>query len=290
MKIVKKSFANRVWSYQSALIAILVAGAVVQSEAQIYTVNYTSGGNAYSATYDTSQNGFTVWSQNGANELSLQSLYYSIDGGPVSELTGASVTTGNAGSGKKITVNFTISDGTIQDVMTLIGNTLTESIVFDNTSGGALAKVSIFQYSDFVLGGAVGNQTVSMTPAVDGGYAYAYQSGGGLAFNWNGDVTAGGVSGTTLVQANGSGAPFGAFVGPATDLDNVTLGATNTSAVFGYEFYGSVGASNSLLISENAAFPVPEPSSSALIVTGMLAFGLALRQRRSKKSLNYASD
>ena len=276
MKILKKSFVRRTKLFRGGLIAFLLTGFVVQSEATIYTASYTSSGIAYSATYDTSQNGFTSWSANGVNQLALQSLYYSVNSGPVTPLTAVSVATGNAGSGKKITVNYLISDGTIQDVMTLLGNTLSESIVFNNTSGTDLNNVSIFQYSDFVLGAAVGNQTVSITPAVAGGYATANQSGGGVAIIWNGDA----VGYTTLVQANSSGSPFGAFIGSGTDLDNVTLTANNTYAVFGYEFSGSVAQGNSLTISENTALPVPEPSSLALIGSGMFVLALVSRRRR----------
>ena len=279
----KEIFASRVRSFQGALIAFLFVSQVVQSEATIYTVNYTSSGNAYSAAYDSSQDGFTSWSQNGQNQLVLQLLYYRIgSSGSPTLLTPASVTTGNAGSGKKITVNYTISDGTIQDVMTLIGNTLSESIEFNNSSGGSV-DMSIFQYSDFVLGGSgyAGSQTVIMTPyTVNEGYAVANQIGGGLTFSWQGFVN----GGTTLVQADSSGAPFGAFIGSGTDLDNATLTAYNTSAVFGFEFSGTVANGNNLLISENTAFPVPEPSSAALIASGMLAFSLIFLQRRSKKA------
>jgi hypothetical protein len=118
-----------------------------------------------------------------------------------------------------------------------------------------------------------------MTPAsVVGGYAYAQQSGGGLTLTWSGFAS----GYTTLVQANGSGAPFGAFIGSGTDLDNSTLGATNTYAVFGYEFSGGVANGNSLSISESAAFPVPEPSSFALIASGMWVFGLMLWRRSAR--------
>jgi hypothetical protein len=64
-------------------------------------------------------------------------------------------------------------------------------------------------------------------------------------------------------------------------LDNTTLTANNTYAVFGYEFTGSVAQSTLLSVSEVSAFPVPEPSSLALISSGILAFGLRLRRVRS---------
>ena len=117
-------------------------------------------------------------------------------------------------------------------------------------------------------------------PPVSGGYATANQSGGGLAFAWNGDAP----GFTTLVQANSSGAPFGPFIGSGTDLNNTTLTASNTHAVFGYEFSGSVAQSSLLAVSETSAYPapVPEPPSVALILSGMVAVALMFRRGRSK--------
>ena len=268
------------WSQHTA-IAILFSISLVQSQATIYTVNSTVNGNTYSASYDNSLNGFTAWSENGANQLSLQSLYYSVNGGPVTPLTGAIVNTGSSGfTSQYITATFSTPSGGIADTLTINGNTLNESIQFNNLSAGAV-NFSLFQYSDFVLGGsgAAGSQTVTMTPASGGGYATAHQSGGGLALTWNGDVP----SGTTLVQANSSGAPFGPFIGLGSNLDNATLAAINTYAVFGYEFSGSVLSGNLLTVSENATYPspVPEPSSMALISSGMFVLALISRRRRN---------
>jgi hypothetical protein len=265
--------------YQGALIAILLGGSAVQSMALLYTIN--SG--VYSATYDSSQNGFTSWSKSGANQLALQTLYYSANGGPVTQLTGAAVST-SSGFTASITAAYSISAGiSINDVLTLNGSTLGETIQFNNLSGSTV-NMKIFQYSDFVLGGAgfAGSQTVNMTPASGGGYAIANQTGGGLQLGWQGDVP----GYTTLVQANGSGAPFGPFIGLGTDLNNTTLSAINTFAVFGYEFSGSVAQGNLMSVSETAAYPlaVPEPSVLALISSGISVLALMFRQRRGEKA------
>jgi hypothetical protein len=282
MMIWKKSFPSEARLYRGALIAYMLAGLAIQGEATVYTINSTVNGNLYAASYDSSVNGFTAWSANGANQLALQSLYYSVNGGPVSLLSGAIVNTGSSGfTSKYITATYAISAGSIADTLTINGSILDESIQFNNLTANP-QNVSIFQYSDFVLGGpsAAGSQTVIMTPSsVPGGYATANQSGGGLALTWNGAVP----SGTTLVQANSSGSPFGAFIGLGSNLDNTTLTAINTYAVFGYEFSGSVLSGNLLSISENTAFPspVPEPSFMALISSGMFVLALISRRRRS---------
>jgi hypothetical protein len=280
MKIVKKAFASKLRWCQVVLVVFFFAGLAVKSEATIYTV--TSSG--YTADYDTSQNGYAMWSGSGVNQLALQSLYYSVNGGPVSLLTGAVVNTGSSGfTGKYITATYSTSAGSIADTMTINGSTLSEAIQFNNLISSAV-NISIFQYSDFVLGGpgAAGSQTVNMTPSVSGGYAVASQSGGGYTLTWQGDAP----GFTTLVQANSSGAPFGPFIGSGSDLNNSTLTAINTQAVFGYEFSGSVLSGNLLSISETSAFPrVPEPSSLALISAGMFALALVSRRWRDQKCL-----
>ena len=267
MKILKKSFVGRAQMSQGALIAFLLTGLVVRSEATIYTL--TSSPSV--VTFDTSS-GLTGWQENGgANQLSLQSLYYSVNGGLVSVLTSPTVATHGANG---LTATYTVSGVvSVADAFTVNGNTLGEQIKFTNLSGSA-STISIFQYSDFVLGSAPGSQTLSMVP-IPSTQASANQSGGGATLQWLGQLT----GGTVEVQANGSGAPFGPFNGSATSLNNTTLSASGT-AVFGYEFDAiSLAPGNSLTISETAALAVPEPSSLALISSGMLVLALLGRRR-----------
>jgi len=278
------------WFHHTA-IAVLLAVSAVQSEASIYTVTSTVNGNNYVASYDSSVNGFTTWSANGANQLSLQSLYFSVNGGPVSQLTGAIVNTGSSGfTAKYITATYAVPSGSIADTLTINGNVLSEAVQFNNLTANGV-NVSLFQYSDFVLGGAgaAGNQSVVLTPASGGGFATANQTGGGLALTWNGDAP----GFTTLVQANSSGAPFGPFIGLGSNLDNTTLTALNTYAVFGYEFSGSVLSGNVLSVSENAAYPlaVPEPSSLIFMpaAAGMFALALIARRITNRECLKLAT-
>ena len=287
----KSQASSRRWSHYAAIV-VLLAVSLVQSEATIYTVTSTVNGNNYIASYDSSVNGFTTWSANGANQLSLQSLYYSVNGGAVSPLTGAIVNTGSSGfTAKYITATYAVPSGSIADTITINGNVLSEAVQFNNLTANGV-NVSLFQYSDFVLGGAgaAGNQSLAITPASGGGYATANQTGGGLALTWNGDAP----GFTTLVQANSSGAPFGAFIGLGSNLDNTTLTALNTQAVFGYEFSGSVLAGNVLSVSENASYPspVPEPSTMAFIpaATGMFALALIARRSTNRECLKFATN
>ena len=152
MKSLKTSFASRVRLFRGALVAILLAGLVVQSEAQIYTISFTVNGINYGAAYDTSQNGFTSWSANGQNQLALQTLYYSITGGSVMQLpTPTSVVPSysknpvtHVTNSATITADYSIPGyGTVVDALTLSGSPLTETIQFNNTSGNTVT-ISIF--------------------------------------------------------------------------------------------------------------------------------------------------
>jgi hypothetical protein len=267
MKILKNCFVGRVQPYHGALIALLLTGSVFRSEATIYTISSSPS----VVTFDTTQ-GLTGWQENGGvNQLSLQSLYYSVNGGAVSLLTSPTVVQLNSAT---LTATYSVSGVvSVADRITVNGNTLGEQIKFTNLSGSP-TTISIFQYSDFVLGGVPG-QTLNMT-VINTTQATASQSGGGATLTWSGQATGGSVE----VQANGSGAPFGPFNGSATALNNTNLSASGT-AVFGYEFDAiNLVSSNSLTASETAALTVPEPSSVALICSGMIALALLNRQRR----------
>jgi hypothetical protein len=269
--ILGKSFLGRARMLRGGFFTFLLAGYAIHSEAVIYTITSTANGTTYTAGYDNSVSGLTSWTAGGMNQLALQSLYYSENNGAVSQLTSPTVVNHGAAS---LTATYSISGiVSVADTVTLNGNTLGEQIKFSNLTGSSQI-FSIFQYSDFVLGGAPGFQNVSM---LNNGATQAFttQTGGGATLNWSGQL-AGGV---VKVQANSGGVPFGAFVGPATALDNVTLNASG-NAVFGYEFDGSLLSGNSLTISETSTLAVPEPAPLALISLGMLVLGWLHRCRR----------
>lgn len=272
MKLCKKSFSCGVRLYQVVLTAILFAGLAVQSEATVYTISSTANGITYSASYDSSLNALTAWSANGANQLGSQSLFYSVNGGSVSQLLGPSVVVNGPTS---LTAAYSVSGiASAADTITLNGNTLVESIKVKNLSSSA-ATLSLFQYSDFILGNALGGQTLNMT-VLNSSQSTANQSGGGIVLQWGGQLTGGAVE----VQASNGGVPFGPFNGTATALNNAPLSVFG-NAVFGYEFDSiNLGAGNSFTASETATLMVPEPSSSAVIALGMFAAATLFCTRR----------
>jgi hypothetical protein len=284
MNLLEQSFLkSRQNEIRGCLIALAIMAGAVQSEAALYSTSYSTGGNTYGISYDSSVEGFSEWSLNGLDQLGLQSLYISINGGPVTLLASTSVSIANSGPGKQFTIDYAVPGGvgTLRQTAVFAGNGIFgDTIRFQNTSGGDLG-ISLFQYSQYILGNVAGDQSVSMTPASGvGSQAFATQTSGSYQLTFGGQAA--GYS--TLVQADGSGAPFGAFIGSGTDLDNTTLTANHTSAVFGYEFYGTVANGNFLTISETAGLAVPEPSSMALVVSGLVMLASMSRARRSRQS------
>ena len=288
MKLLKKPLTSRVWLYQNTLIAILFAGSVVQSEANIYTI----GARDTSMQIDLAS-GITQWTIDGVNQLNLQSFYYSVGSGPAASiytigLPSAPVITTNIPK-TTVALNTTYADSIIS-VRTLFsiqsspigsGNaTLAQTLTINNLS--ATDQVfHFYQYSDFDLGGVSGGQNLQFTDNGSGKYYQVVQTGS-TGITLTGLVTgvSGGSSAQLEVQAGlFDGNKFGlGSVNPVT-LDN-TLTAGPGNAVYAYEWDATLAPGNSITISEIQAV-VPEPSSVALVASGMLALALLNRRRQS---------
>jgi hypothetical protein len=285
MKLLNKPLTSRVWLYQNTLIAILFAGAVVQSGAQIYTL----------AIRDTSMqidlnSGLSQWKIDGVNQLNLQSLYYSVGSGPVASIYTIapwSTPTIETNLGKteisleETYANATIGVGTLY-VLTSgrLGSgkaTLGQTLTINNPS--ATAQVfHFYQYSDFDLGGVTGGQYVQFSDNGSGHYYQVVQKGPGEILT--GLITAvnGGSNTMSEVQAGlWDGNKFGLGSGGAVTLDN-TLAAGPGNVVYAYEWEATLAAGSSIIISETQTV-VPEPSSMALVASGMFAVALFCRRR-----------
>ncbi|MGA3284987.1 MAG: PEP-CTERM sorting domain-containing protein [Verrucomicrobiota bacterium] len=285
MKILKKSFAGRVWWLQGALFAFLLAGLVVQSEAQIYTLSAR----------DTSvqinlAGGISDWTIDGVNQLNRQWFYYSVGSGLVYSIdtialwSVPSTTPGNSPTLTETYANSTIS---VQTKYTLQSSPsgsgmakLLDTITVKNTSSST-SVYHFFQFSDFDLGGVSGNQNVQFNS--DGaGTAYQVVQTGLTGATLVGTVTAlsGGSSVPPEEQAGYYGTQFGLVNGnPAPTLNN-TLTAGPGNVVYAYEWDMTLSPNGVISISEIQY--VPEPSSVALISSGMLV--LALLRRRHRKA------
>ena len=278
MKICKKPFAGRVRLYQSVLTVILFVVLAVQSEATIYTLNSTTS----TVTFD-SGSGLTGWQVGGVQQLALESFYYSVGGGPLSPITslGAPTVTTSVIGAPSVTATYASSGSvSVKSTFSLIGNQLSDSIKVSNLSGGS-QTVSLFQFSDFILGGssAAGSQNVNMF-LNSGSQAEADQTGGGMLLVDQAQFV--GTGGTTKMQANAGGGLFGPFLGgPPYVLDNATLTALG-NAVYAYEWDAVLAPNTAFTISEISSITVPEPSALALIAAGMFALTCFRRRRQMR--------
>jgi hypothetical protein len=284
MKILRKSIVSRARLFQSALFAFLLAGCIVQSKAQIYTL----------AARDTSvqinlAGGVSDWTIDGVNQLNQQWFYYSVGSGAVNSIDTIapwSIPSQTPGNSPSLTETYANSAISVKTTYTLqshpIGSgtaTLGTAITVNNTSS-TTQVYHFYQYSDFWLGGVSGNQNVQFYNNGSGSYYEVIQTGliGGPLI---GTVTAlsGGSAVVPEVQAGlYNGTQFGLANGnPAPTLnDNLTAGAGNV--VYAYEWDASLSPGGAITISEIQS--VPEPSSVALISSGMLVLALLRRRRR----------
>jgi hypothetical protein len=254
----------------------MFASTVVQSEAATYTLSDST----WNVTFNSAvSSGLPSGQVPGVVNLVEQSLYYSLNGGPLSAVTNFSLSLTKSGiQNPTITDTYTSAGNmSVAAAYTLNGTTLSDTIKLKNLSTSS-QTISLFQFSDFILGGAAGAQMVNMISNSSTIYG-ANQTGGGISLQ--NQVEFIGTGPTTEMQANGNGSLFGPFIGgPPYNLDNVTLNASG-NAVFAYEWDVTLTPNTSFQISESSQITVPEPSSMALMVSGMLGLALLYRRRRA---------
>ncbi len=277
MRILKKSFVSSARWFEGALFVVLVGGLAFQSEAQIYTVSQ----NDSIALVDAgSQAGVYNWSVGGVNQLFQQWFWYRVgSSGPESSIDTISPVSETSSGANKATLTYANSTISVKTAYSLAapGNgtaTLSELITVMNTS--AISQdYHFFQYSDFDLGGTTGGQSVQFYNNGSSTYYEVIQTGG------TGSMveTAIAPSATSMeVQAGLYPVILNALTdGVATTLNN-NLSSGSGDVAYAYEWDATLAPGSSLLISK--LMSVPEPSSMALISSGMLALALLRRGRR----------
>jgi len=287
MKSLEKSLASGVRLYKSAVIAILVAGSVVQSVAQIYTL---SARNTSIQITDSGVNsGVSDWVINGVNQLNQQWFFYSIGAGAVNSIDTISSPSAPVlgGSSRSPTFTTTYSDPLISVTPTFtlgsspVGSstaTLGTAITINNPSAGTLTY-HFYQFSDFYLDGVSGNQNVQFTANGLGSFNVVQTSLTGGTLVGTVSAISGGTSDTTEVEA-GVGTLFGLVNGnPAPMFNNIPLSAGPGNVVFAYEWDATVVSGGSVSISEIQS--VPEPFSVTLISSSLVLLALSYWRRQA---------
>jgi hypothetical protein len=274
------------------VIAILLAASTVQSQAQIYDIS--SQNSSLQVDLSGANAGLSDWTVNGVNQLEQQWFYYSIGSGPVESINtlapwSTPVLGGNAAFGVMLNTNlsetYASSALSVQTTVKLVGgssgsgsSTLDTSIVINNLTG-TNETLHFYQYSDFGLGGVTGGQNVQFAGTI---FPYSVTQTGlggplvGSITSVSGGLSdsveeiAGIVDGNQFGLKNGNSAP--AFGGP--------LSAGTGDVDYAYEIdvnLAASGAGSAVTIGEIQA--VPEPSSITLILLGMIALALSMRNR-----------
>jgi len=277
MKIFNKSIVSSARWDRGALFAVLMGGLVFQCQAQIYTLSQNDSSVLIDAG---SQAGLYNWSVDGVNQLYQQWFWYRVgSSGPESSIDTISPVSETSSGANNATLTYAGSTISVKTAYSLAapGNgtaTLSELITVMNTSG-QIQDYHFFQYSDFDLGGTPGGQSVQFYNNGSSTYYEVIQTGASGSMT----ETAIAPSATSMeVQAGYFPSLLNALNdGVATTLNN-NLSAGPGDVDYAYEWDATLAPGSSLLISK--LMTVPEPSSMALISSGMLVLGLLNRRRR----------
>jgi hypothetical protein len=263
------------------IVALLVVSAV-QSRAQID--NLSARNTALQIDVAGGTPGLSDWTVNGINQLDQQWFYYSVGGGSISSIDNIGTFSSsliNAGFSPSLTEVYSNSTFLLTTTYILgsgqVGSgtaSLSTTVTLQNLSG-ATQNIDLYQYSDFWLGGVSGGQNVQFT-TTNSPYN-VFQSGTGGPLNGKISSVSGG-TGDVVEEVAGlfNGTQFGIVNGgPTVTLNDSPLSAGTGNVNYAYEIESSLtasGAGSSVTISELQT--VPEPSSLALISSGILFLAL----------------
>ena len=271
----------------NAAMLFLVVGLVTPADAATFTL---SDLNSSAQIDDASQSGMFNWTVNGVNQLSQQWFWFrlgssggqsSIDTLPLLAAT-ASDTNGNgqpdtlflsygSTTGLQIDVRYTLR-GTASS-----GSDMQEQINITNNSNVTL-DLHFFQYTNFDLNGTPAGDTVSLINAntvrqSKSGALISETVATPAANHYELGLTTD--SPNTLTRLN-SGSPI-------TLMDGATTRGPG-DATWAFEWDQSLAPGATLQISKDKNLAIPEPGTSALIITVGTAFtGLTFLRKRSRR-------
>ena len=290
MKILERSFVSRArLTFNGALFAFLFAGFAIQSGAQVYTLtNHDSV-----AKFDVASGPGSMfnWTVDGVNQLNQSWFYYRVGSSgpeyPIENINGTPTINSyvNIPTLSRLHITYANSSLSVETLYILNGNSagsgkanLSETVTVIN-GGASSLDFHFFEYSDFNLENTAGGQSIQfVTNSVNGQYYKAIQTSGDGA-----SVT------ETITSAS---PPIGGYEaalynqtlsslldGNPTTLDGVT-NAGPGDVTFAYEWDVNLAPGASFQISKLLALAVPEPSSMALISSGLLVLAMLHRRRR----------
>jgi hypothetical protein len=290
MKI-NKAFDRCGGAFKGAFFAILLTVPVIQSQAQTLTVGSTSlqvnlGPSA----------GLSNWTIDGVNQLDYQWFYYSVGSGAIASIDsiGSPGVPEIINSSSTAILNETYTGTTVgatalfelEGASSASGSAKLATTITLKNLGSTAQTFNLYQFSDFDLGNTPGNQNVQFA-----GTGAPYQvtqtgiaGGGPLVGTLNaGFATVGEAAGIE------DGNQLGILSGNANpNLNSTSLSATG-AVDFAYEISETLNPNQSIIISELQS--APEPSTTMLVLPGILAFGLLYGRKLTslKKDIKKAS-
>jgi PEP-CTERM motif len=274
----------------AAFIAILLAAPVIQGEAQTY--NLSTGSTSIQVGVGGPGVGLSDWMVDGVDQLQQQWFYYSVGGSAVNSINtiqpGSTAYNILGGSAPTLDEGYTngvlsvTSSYTLQGVDSTMAQLGTQIAIQNLSSSNQVFK--FYQFSHFTTG-----QDVYFENSP---YYTVYQYNSSNPAYLEGSITLG--LGTTVGEAAGlyDGNQFGLENGnSAPSFSTATFPTAGPGDVdFGYEFIATLAPGGSITIGETEEV-VPEPSSLALLASGIIASAwfqkrrLAVRKNQNKALL-----
>jgi hypothetical protein len=273
----KRALASGVWMFQSIVIAILLAASAITSQAQSYSLSARN--TSLNINVAGASPGLTNWQVNGVNQLNQQWYYYSVGSGPVNSIdTIGTFSSQYQNFGNTPFLNQTYSNSTIfvttdytlqSQPLGAPSAKLSTLIGLQNLSG-TTQTFHFYIYSDFWLNSIMGNQNVLLSSSQPYQATQTGSTGQLIA-------TITGISGGTAdsveeIAGLYDGLQFGLQNGnPAPNFSGGAHSAGPGNVTFGYEVDATLASGTAISFTELES--VPEPSTMALIFSGMLVFG-----------------
>jgi len=287
---VKRALASGVWMFQSTVIATLLAASAIQSQAQTYTLSARN--TSININVDGSAPALTNWQVNGVNQLHQQWFYYSVGSGPVNSIDtigtfssqyqnfGNSPFLNQAFSNSTV---FVTTDYTLQSQPVGAPTAKLSTLIGLQNLSGTTQTFHFYIYSDFWLNSIIGNQNVQLS-ALQPYQATQTGNGGQLIATITG-ISGGTADSVEEIAGISDGLQFGLENGnPAPNFSGGSHSAGPGNVDFAYEVDATLASGTA--ISFNELESVPEPSTMALIFSGMLVSGLYYcRQSASLKKV-----
>jgi hypothetical protein len=278
MKKTNIAQSGRLWMLQNAAFVMLLAASAIQSQAQTYTLSARNTSLQVDVAGGTP--GLSDWLINGVNQLNQQWYYYSTGSGPINPIDAIGTFSsqyeniGNSPFLNQTYSNSTVlvtTDYTLQSQPVGSGSAKLSTLIGIQNLSLTTQTFHFYIYSDFWLGNNSGGQNVGFTGL--GAPYQVNQSGNGL--NLIGTITgiSGGTGDSVELQAGlFNGQQFGITNGAPTVTLNNTLSAGPGNVTYAYQVDATLAAGTAISFTELES--VPEPSTFALVFSGMLVFGL----------------